>query len=147
MKGFLKDEKKIWPLSKYSAEISMGEYDYERFHKLLSYADMLRIMVLNRKIEAIRPFFAVLDTFYANISFFSFDKRLELLRNSLKEKLEEWEALMSDNKKLLFPIQLAEDLLRFHELLMTLKQYIGLGIRVSRKENLKEKLRKAADLI
>ncbi|MEM2355657.1 MAG: hypothetical protein QXO00_04995 [Candidatus Bathyarchaeia archaeon] len=128
------------------AEVSMGVYDYQRYHNILKLADEYSLRVLNKDREAIRPYFSTLFLFYLNIRplfFTRLDEKLKIIIKEIEAEFNEWEEKEKNNLKVkFFPDALARKLLHFHGVLLILKQQVGLGIKVEREESFKQKLKK-----
>jgi hypothetical protein len=126
---------------KFKAQYSMGELDYMRYDIMLKMSDEFRIRTICRDSSAIEPYYAVLNTLYANwrqliIDLNKFDELFEKMNKALKD----WKAQTGIKT---FPITLAEMLLNVHRDLLCLKQIIGLGIPVQKDEKFGTKARRA----
>ncbi len=133
----------------YVAEYSMNEYDYSRYHNLLSLADGLRIDIISKRDPSlILQYYAVLDTLYSNWFPLIKDKPgFEKELFSIKELVEKWKNELKNSSNIKFPVTLAEKLLDFHRALLIEKQAIGLGIRVTKLASEKIKFLRAGDII
>lgn len=130
------------------AEISMGIYDYQRYHNLLKLADEYALRVLDKDVEVIRPYYSTLFLFYLNIRpllFMRVDENLQQTIKDIELEFESWSKKEKENLRArFFPEILARKLLDFHGTLLILKQMVGLGIKVEREETFKQKLKKLA---
>ncbi|MEM5871275.1 MAG: hypothetical protein QW051_00210 [Candidatus Aenigmatarchaeota archaeon] len=128
------------------AEISMGIYDYQRYHNILKLADELALKVLDKDRTAIRSYYSTLFLFYLNIRplfFTRLDEKLKMLIDEIENEFIKWEEKEKTSLKIkFFPDVLARKLLYFHGILLILKQQVGLGIKVEREESFKQKLKK-----
>jgi acid phosphatase class B len=134
---------------KFSAEFTMGELDYQRFHELLTLADRLRVELLSswgKDASMVRAYFSVLDTFFVNILFLIRNFGLDVERNEIIKLMQEWEKRDAMQGKRSFPVELAQKLLDFHQKLLFAKQVVGLGIKIQRVESLKKRLARVADI-
>ena len=134
-------------INKYVAQFTMGEQDYQRYHELFSLADKLRIEVLTEKIEAIKPYYAVLNTIYANLYFFIGEDVIIELMKEVEEDMATWERLQSIEKKTFYPKALVKKLLNIHIIFLVAKQMIGLGFPVTKRESIEKQLKRIADVI
>jgi hypothetical protein len=134
----------------WKSDYTMGALDFERYEGHLMEADAYVKLIINKEPWALQPFFGVLKVLWIN---FKPIIRLQK-REKYKEKIDLIEKLFKDwnqtnrNKgRMLFPLQLANELVEFYAMLLECKQYIGLGIKVSRDESEFTKIKRSAGLI
>lgn len=134
---------------KFLAEYSMGQYDYERYHKLLGDADFLAFHVLNKNVNALQPFFATLITIYSNfrpLVYETYRKKYDDFKNESMRLKKEWDKIGYNSGQNTFPVTYANTLIEFWQEILVLKQLIGLGSIVRRDESQRTKLNRAAGL-
>lgn len=141
----MEEEKEIFDI--YKAEYSMGQLDYNRYHKLLIAADELAILVMQDDVQAIRQYASLLVQLYVNLKPLIWKhnhKKWEEQRKSIIDLLQHWKKEGGGQQK--FPIKLKEELLKFHEDLLEIKQRVGLGVVMEREDSQSERLSKASGL-
>lgn len=144
----VKIDKSKYRLPEFVAEYSMGALDYERYHRILSVADALAFRVLMKDIDAIKPFYSILLTFYSNLSPLIHERHKGKLIDMIKKVNILFKDYEEKNKvKRYFPETLANELIFLWQELLFQKQMVGLGATLRKKETLKAKLKRAAGLV
>lgn len=135
--------------STFKSDFSMGALDFERYEHHLIEADAYVKIILNKVPTAIQPFFGVLKVLWINFRpIIRKDRRkpYEEKMDNIKKLFKVWEEENKKRGKILFPVDLADSLVEFYSDLLEIKQYIGLGIKVSRDETERMKIERAAGL-
>lgn len=141
------EEKKIG-FAKYKSQFSMGGYDFERFHKILSEADKYGVLVWNGWDGAIKPYFSLLKQFYKNIRMIvgereEIDKMCERLGN----KIDLFVAYKNKGKNYGYILKdILKDLEKFSDKIYEMKQWCGLGIEINKVMSLKKRWEQAAGI-
>src|SRR3990167_385200 len=128
--------------SKLRSEYNMGEYDFERFHQILKIIDEYGFRVKMNDINAIQPYLAAMKQLFINLRCYMVEPTRRLL-DDLFAEIENELYNISRKKSNQIPKLLIEALEDINIKLIEVKQFIGLGILVSRQFSAKTKLRKA----
>lgn len=133
-------EKKIRFKPKFKAEFSMGQYDYERYDKMLAAADHIAIRCRNFESSFVVPLYATLKQLYINFKPIMYETR----KKSIDEKFDEIEkeVIKKIRKKTgykNFPLRTFKLLEEIHADILDVKQVMGLGIEVRRDISSKQK--------
>jgi len=129
--------------SRFKAEFSMGQLDYERYHNMLQAADMYAIRCRNFENSFVLPFYAVLKQLYANFRPIIFETKKKDFEERFKLVEKEINRRQVAGSKLNFPLQIFRILEEIHFDLLEIKQLIGLGIEVRKEMAKKTIMRKA----
>lgn len=124
----------------FKSEFSMGMYDFQRFHDMLRVADSFAFRVARGEYGEMKNLFAVLNTLYANWKPILYRsgivKDTDLLFEELQKDIARSEKIQMTNKMFFSPmpnhfiVRTANKLLKLHREVMTIKQWVGLGIQV-----------------
>lgn len=136
----------------FKSEFSMGQYDFERFNKLLYNMDEYAVRVACSDFTALIPLFSVLWEIYKNFQPIIFETEREYYKKQFKSvrinidselnriaynKRNSMYSDLSISRSLLFKLdKLQMDMLQ-------IKQIIGLGISVQKQEVFKTKIERA----
>lgn len=134
----------------WKAEFSMGQYDYQRYHEHLTMADNLNMAVINHNVDAIRPFYSIIKTLWVNWKSIVNAVLQEKINRKMKEAdilFRNWKAMNHTNNRIFFPEKLADILIDVYSDLLVVKQYIGLGMLISKDESEKTRMKRAMGLI
>lgn len=120
-------------------EWNMAAWDFERIHTILCAIDEFAIRLGQQDANFIRPFFNSLCVLYRNMKpLLSSDKQTEIDNKMviLSKAVDGAMSVVSRAKtgKKIFPTKVNEDLNKFHEELLILRQGVGLGFRVEIEE-------------
>ncbi len=132
------------------AEITMGKQDYERYDAILRRADELALELKPPQINprAIPAYNAILRQLYGNLRPVLADQYRKQVDDFYKELQKQLEKFSSESNKrnqkvLKVDVDLILNLEKMHFLLLEIKQIVGLGINISKKEALKDKMKRA----
>lgn len=129
---------------KFRAEFSMGQYHYERYHKLLMAADNLAIRCHNFDSESVIPFYGVLKQIYKNFRPIMFETRRETFDERFQKVKEEILKRVKQRRNTIqsFPIFIFELLDEIDTDLRDVAQVMGLGIEVRKELTSSQKFKK-----
>ena len=133
---------------------SMGQFDFERFHKILMRLDELAILVGTGEREYISMYYNVLRTLYRSWKPLIYDQRkegddvwarddFEKAFRDIKPEIDRIRKNLSIGTRFSFRYEILDILDEIHSQLMLIKQLIGLGIEVKREFTPKQMLKKA----
>lgn len=131
----------------YYADFGMYQEDYPRLGELLTIADRLYIDTQDEKIDAILPFYNVLKALYFNFRPLINEPKQVWFQNKfilVKGLIKDWKSSPALKKKIPYSIINEEE--SFYSELLMIKQVIGLGFKVSKKESEKTKIARAFGL-
>jgi DNA topoisomerase VI subunit B len=132
--------------NKYRSQFSMGGYDFERFHKILSEADRYGIMVWNGQDSAIKPFYSLLKQFYKNIRNIVVEKKeIDQMCIELERKIELYVTYKERGKNAGQILNyLLKDLEKFADKIYEIKQFSGLGMEITKDMSKKQRWERSA---
>jgi hypothetical protein len=113
-------------------------------------ADFFLKQIENKELGALRPYFGVLRTLWMNFRPIIRKERRTKFKDGITRiefLFADWEKICKAKGKVVFPTTLILELRTFHADLLEQKQYIGLGIQVSRNDSEFTKMRRSAGLI
>lgn len=133
---------------------SMGQYDFERFHKILLRLDEFSIELNSGNYEIISAYYSTLRTLYRSWKPLIHDSRkegddvwsrsdFEVAFRQVKPEVDRIRKNLFSQAKFSFKQETLEVLDEIHTQLMIIKQLIGLGIEVKKEFTPNQKLKKA----
>ncbi len=135
----------------FKSSFSMGQYDFERFDKLLSAMDAFAVRVAIHDHTALVPLYSILWELYKNFRSIIFEpqrKKYEDKFKLVKSMIDNYSSANSELRKHgMNPVSAENSILRIlDELqmdLLDIKQIIGLGLQVDKQEAFKTKIQRA----
>lgn len=130
----------------YKSEYNMGQFYFERYHEILKDLDRLAFFVGKAKYDRqyfpyVTDFLAALRVLFNNLQAPMEDsKRQEIIGLFKAAELGIGETFTKSKGNKIFPKGMNQ-LLRLHQYLLELMQYMGLGIIVSKKQSPRKKLK------